>query len=311
MKLAFFGSGDFALASLDALSRAGLRPALVVTQPPRRRRRRGREEPTPVHAAADAAGLEVFAPQKINTEESLTTLRAAGADLFVVAEYGQILSRRLLAIPPQGTINVHGSLLPRWRGATPVAAAILAGDVETGVTIQQTVFELDAGPVLATRRIEIAPEDDTGTLTARLATLGGELVVDVVQAMAAGNPPAGVEQDEAQVTVCRRLGPGDAVVDWTRTAVEIERLVRAMRPRPGARTTLQRDPSLALEIRRAEAVAGAGGSGVVVEVARDHFDVAAGAGLLRVSEVVPAARRPMTARDFGNGYRLSAGERFS
>jgi methionyl-tRNA formyltransferase len=311
MRSVFLGSHGFAKECLLALLEAGLPPALVVTPPPARRRRRGAEEPTPVHEAATAAGIEVMTPEKVNAGDSLARLSAAAADLFVVAEYGQILSAELLAIPRLGTVNVHASLLPRHRGATPVAAAILAGDAETGVTIQRTVQRLDAGPILATRRVPIGPDEDAGSLTSRLARTGGELLVEVVRAFAAGTPPPGTPQDEAAATYCRRWKPEDSRIDWARTAEEIARLVRALRPEPGARAELLREPRIGLEIRRAVATDGEAAAGVVASVGRDGFDVGAGSGLVRVLEVTPAAKRPIKASDFVNGYRLAVGERFA
>jgi len=308
--LVFFGSGAFGRATLAALVAAGFLPPLVVTQPARRRRRRGKPEPTPVERLALESGCAVFAPASVNDDDALERLRATAADLFVVAEYGQILGRALLEIPPSGAINVHASLLPRHRGATPVAAAILAGDTETGITIQRVVRKLDAGPVLAARAVPVLPEDDAGSLTARLATLGGELAVEVVRAFAAGSPPPERPQDEAQVTTCRRLRPGDAWVDWTRSAIEIERFVRALRPEPGAHARLDRDPPLDLQLLQARPVDGEGVPGVLEGVERAFFDVGTGSGLLRILEVVPASRKPMTARAFLNGYRLTRGERF-
>jgi len=311
MRSVFLGSHAFAKESLLSLIRAGLGPVLVVTPPPARRRRRGAEEPTPVHAAAAEAAIEVFTPEKVNAADALARLRAVAPDLFVVAEYGQILSEELLAIPRLGTINVHASLLPRHRGATPVAAAILAGDAETGVTIQRTVLRLDAGPILATRRTPIAPEEDTGALTTRLARIGGDLLAEVVRAFAAGKPPAETAQDEATATYCRKWKPEESRIDWARPAEEIARLVRALRPEPGARARLRREPPLDLEIRRAIAAPGSASPGVVAAVARDGFDVGAGRDLVRVLELTPATSRPMDARDFVNGYRLRAGEAFA
>jgi len=310
VKVLFLGTGTFGRAMLEALLDAGFAPVLVVTQPPRRRRRRGEPEPTPVHAAASARGVAVYSPEKANDAASLERMRAAGADLFVVAEYGQILSQALLDIPPLGAINAHTSLLPRHRGATPVAAAILAGDAVTGVTIQRVVRRLDAGPILAQRTLPIAPDDTTGTLTAKLEPLGAEALVAVVASFAAGDAPDERAQDESAATTCRRLTPDDGVLDWRRPAAEIARRVRAMTPRPGARTTLDREPPLDLVVRRAAPVDGAGEPGVVVAVGGDGFDVGASPGLLRILDLVPSARRPMDGRAFVNGYRLSVGERF-
>ncbi len=302
MKLAFLGSGAFGLVSLRALLDDRFDVALVVTQPPRRRRRRAGPEPTPVHVAAEAAGIAVVTPANVNTPEALDDLRAAQAELFIVAEYGQILKQELLDIPTKGSINVHSSLLPRHRGAVPIAAAIAAGDEETGITIQRVVRKLDAGPVIAKRSVAIGARENAGELAARLAPLGGDLLVEVVRAFAAGRPPAEEEQDESQVTVCRRFVRADGDIDWTGTAVEVDRHVRAMTPKPGAHT---RWGDLGLVVRAGEPMPGSGEAGVVVS----GFDVACREGVYRVREVVPAARKPMQAADFLNGYRLTAGER--
>jgi methionyl-tRNA formyltransferase len=310
VRLAFLGSGAFGRATLAALVEAGLLPALVVTQPFRRRRRGGAPEPTPVQAFAEERRLDVFAPEDVNAPESLARLRAAGADLFVVSEYGQILRQALLDIPPLGSINVHASLLPRHRGATPVEAAILAGDAETGVTIQRVVRRLDAGPVLAARAVPLRGDEDAGSLREALAALGGALAVEVVRAFARGDAPAGTPQDDARATLCRRLAPGDLRVDWRRSAAEIERQVRALHPRPGARAALDREPPLEVHLLRAAVAGGRADPGVVAAVGADSFDVGTGGGLLRVLELAPASKRPMRAGAFRNGYRLAPGERF-
>lgn len=310
MRFLFLGSGGFARAVLRHLIDAELRPVLVVTQPPRRRRRGGALEPTPAQALAEEAGIGVFAPENINDPASLERLRAEGADLFAVAEYGQILSQALLDIPRLGAFNVHSSLLPRHRGATPVAAAILAGDRETGVTIQRVVRKLDAGPILAQWGVEIGEREDCGSLTARLADLGGALLVEVLRAIHAGAPPPEHPQAEALATRCRKLSAGDMEVDWSRTAVDVERRIRALNPDPGVRTSLLRDKPLPLRLLRAEVVEGAGAPGEVVAVGREGIDVACGTGVLRILELLPASSRPMTAAAFLNGYRVRPGERF-
>jgi len=310
VKLVFFGTAEFARESLDALLRARFEPALVVTPPPRRRRRGAAPEPTPVEFRAADAGIEIFRVEEVNHPESLARLRAVSAQLFVVAEFGQILSEALLAIPRAGAINVHASLLPRHRGATPVSAAILAGDRETGVTIQRVVKRLDAGPMLSQRAVTIGGEEDAGELFARLARLGGELLVEVVGAFAAGRPPVDVAQEEAQATVCRRFQPTDSVLDWSMSAPALALRARALSPKPGMHTHLLRDPPLALGVRGCRAVGGAGPPGEVVAVTQEYLDVGTGEGLLRLLEVLPAGRRLMSAGEFVNGWQVKRGERF-
>jgi len=310
VRIVFFGSGEFALASLVALVKAALTPVLVVTAPPRRRRRRGACEPTPVHAAAMDHGIAAITPDKVNEPFVLDQLGAVRPELFAVSDYGQILSRALLDIPKAGSINVHASLLPRHRGAAPVFAAILAGDPETGVTIQRVVRRLDAGPILAQERVPIAPEDDRGGLRARLALLGGRMLVDVAERFAAGNPPGETPQEESAATYCRRLGPEDRRMRWEENAERAARRVRALSPKPGAHTTLLGDPGLDLVILRAGAVSGSGAPGGVSSVGADAFDIGCAEGLLRVRELVLAGRRAMSARAFLNGHRLEPGDRF-
>ncbi len=315
MKLVFFGSGGvggsggFGVRALAALADAGFAPALVVTQPPRRRSRGGGEEATPVHRAALSRSLELLCAENVNAEEALARLRAAKADLFVVAEYGQLLKAPLLAIPAKGSINLHSSLLPRHRGASPVVAALLAGDRETGVSVQRVVLRLDAGPVLASRSEAIVPGDDAGTLAGRLSALGATLLVEVVAAFARGEPPPAREQDEAKATFCRRLSPEDAWIDWAGPAGRIERQVRALRPKPLAQTAWLRDAPLALKILAAEPLPGHAAAGEVVAVGDAGIDVGTGEGLLRILELLPAGSRAMTAVAFRNGYRIAPGER--
>jgi len=310
VKTIFLGSGAVAESVLKALRRAGFQPELVVTQPPRARRRRGSVEPTRVQAYAESRGIDVFAPENVNAPESLERLRGVGARLFIVAEYGQILSQEFLDIPEYGAVNVHTSLLPRHRGAAPVAAAILAGDDVTGVSIQRVVRRLDAGPVLAERREPIRADDDRGTLTARLAVLGGELAVEVVGAIADGNPPAEREQDESAATYIKRFTSADRDLDWGRPADEICRRVRAMNPKPGMRSLLLRDPPMSVQILAASPVDGSGAPGEVLGVFADALRVAAGTGAVDLRQVLPAGKRPMSGESFKNGYRVMPGERF-
>ncbi|MEE8105820.1 MAG: methionyl-tRNA formyltransferase [Planctomycetota bacterium] len=310
MKTIFLGSGAVAEAVLKALRRAGFEPELVITQPPRARRRRGSAEPTQVQVYAESHGIEVFAPENVNAPESLDRLRSAQARLYVVAEYGQILSQEFLDIPELGAVNVHTSLLPRHRGAAPVAAAILAGDEVTGVSIQKVVRRLDAGPVLAERHEPIREDDDRGSLTARLAVLGGELAAEVVGAFADGNPPAERAQDESAATYIKRFTSADREVDWSRSAEQICRSVRAMSPKPGVRTSLLRDPPMSVRVLAATHVDAEGSPGQILGVFEDALRVAAGTGAVDLRRVLPAGKRPMSGESFKNGYRVAPGERF-
>lgn len=310
MRIVFLGNGEFARACLRALVERGLAPALAVTSPPRRRRREAPPEPTPVHAEADASGIEVACPEDVHEPATMARLRAAAPDVLAVADYGRILREELLALPRLLALNVHASLLPRHRGAAPVQAAILAGDAQTGVTVQRMVERLDAGPILLQRALPIADDDDAGSLLARLAPLGGELLAEACAALAEGRAPPERPQDEAAATVCRKLRPGECDLDWSRHAVEVWRRVRACTPKPGARTWLLRETPLALGVRGARPREGEGAAGAVLRVSDEGVDVACGFGALRVAELRPENRRFMTAREFENGYRLRIGERF-
>ncbi len=240
LRIVFMGTPAFAVPSLRALlgvnSVAG-RPARVVavaTQPDRPAGRGGRIQPGPVKLAALEAGLPVLQPRRLRRPESVAELRAFAPDLIVVAAYAQILSSEVLAMPAYGCLNVHASLLPRWRGASPIAAAILAGDATTGVTIMQMEAGLDTGPILSQREEPIRADDSTGTLSERLAALGAGLLVETLDPWIGGtlSPHA---QDDAQATLTRPLRREDGLIDWaTRSAVEVERMARAYDPWPGA-----------------------------------------------------------------------------
>jgi len=310
VRIVFLGTGEFARASLRALVGASLRPALVVTPPPRRRARDAPPEPTAVHAEADAAGLIVLTPEDVHEPATLARIAASAPDLLVVADYGKILQPTLLSLPRFGAFNVHASLLPRHRGATPIQAAILAGDAETGVTIQRMVKRLDAGPILAQRAIPISDDDDAGSLLARLAPLGGDLVAEVCRELAAGRLPPERVQDESASSRSRRLDAEACTIDWSAPAADVWRRVRACSPKPGARTWLLREEAMPLGVRATRPAEGEGAAGQVVDLPGDAIAVACGRGVLLVSEVRPESRRFLTAREFLNGYRLRIGERF-
>jgi methionyl-tRNA formyltransferase len=236
MRIVFFGSPAFALPSLEALLGTDHEVVAVVTQPDRPAGRGHAETPPPVKVIASEHGLRVLQPDRVSDDEPVQTLQGLEADVFVVAAYGQILRRRVLDLPKRGCLNVHASLLPRHRGASPVAAAILAGDAVTGVSIMEMVRALDAGPVVATVDEPILPSDTAGTLEARLAVAGARRLVEVLDGWASGRVHA-VPQDESLATYAPQIRRADAQIDWSRPAVEVWRAVRAYNPWPIAHTT--------------------------------------------------------------------------
>jgi methionyl-tRNA formyltransferase len=313
-----FGTGDFAAPTFHALLESGHAVVALVTQPPRPSPGRRGPPRNLLRELAVDRGLPVIQPEKINTPESLAQLRQYAADLFVVAAYGQILSRELLAIPARGSINVHSSLLPKYRGAAPISAAILSGDVETGVTVQQVVFKLDAGPILGMVRTPISPTETTGELEERLSRLGATLAVDVVNRIAAGTAVA-VPQDESAATYVGKLKKADGEMDWTRSAVALERQVRGMQPWPMAWTLFHKGdkPPQRVLVIQAAPVRDTGPNpstdstpGTVVASPRGRLLVQTGDGLLEILKVQPEAKRTLTAAEFVNGYRATAGDRF-
>jgi len=236
LKIVFAGTAEFAVPSLRALHRAGHEIALVITQPDRPANRMKLTAP-PVKVAAEELGLEVYQPARIRDPEAVETIRRLGADLLVVVAYGQIIPRSVLSIPKHGAVNVHASLLPRHRGAAPVAGAILAGDAETGVTIMRMDEQLDHGPILASRATAIAAGEDAVALTRRLAEIGSQLLLETADRI---DEVKGVEQEHAQATIAPRLSREDGELEWTASASEIDRRVRALQPWPGVTLPTQK-----------------------------------------------------------------------
>ena len=244
MRIVMMGTGTFAEPTFEALVAAFRKDVVgLVTQPERdsgNKRGSTRQTGKGMANIAQAAGVPVAQPESINTPEGLDQLRAMRPDLLVVAAYGQILSKDVLAIPTRGTINVHASLLPKYRGAAPVAYAILNGEKQTGVTIIKVTPGLDSGDMILQEAIDILPEDTTGTLEARLAQLGAKLAVEAVRKYRAGGPVEGVKQDPALVTKAPKIRKEFGLIDWTKPAETIERFVRAVQPWPTAYTFLHR-----------------------------------------------------------------------
>jgi methionyl-tRNA formyltransferase len=300
MRVVFCGTADFAVPSLRAV--ADEHDVVAVITQPDRPGARGRPAPRPVADAALLMQLPVLRPERIRSPESVEEILALRPDALVVAAYGQIIPAALLDGPPRGGVNVHGSLLPRWRGAAPVAAAILAGDPRTGVSIMRMDAGLDTGPVYATREIPIAATDTTPLLAARLAEHGAGLLTEVLDALAAGTAVA-TPQDDAQATHAPRLRRDDGVIEWSAaSAVEVDRRVRALQPWPGVTAPLGGQRVRLLAGSPGEAVDGIPEPGAVVTVG-EEADVVTADGVYRVAYVQPPGGRPMSAAAYLRGRR--------
>jgi len=316
MRIVFFGSPEFALPSLDALLESRHEVVAVVSQPDRPAGRGHAATPPPVKSAALSHRLQVLQPEQVSDPDSVEAIRALAPDAFVVAAYGQILRQRLLDVPPRGILNVHASLLPRWRGASPVAAAILAGDELTGVTLMQMVRALDAGPVLARVEVPISPHDTAGTLEPRLAQAGARLLGETLDAWLSGELQA-EPQDESLVTYAPQIKRADALLDWSLPAVGLWRQVRAYNPWPVAFTRWQGEE---LRILEAWPVGLASGKapGTVLPLAplppdaasdEETFSVQAGRGALAIRRLQRPGRRAVSGAEFLRGQRDLVGSR--
>jgi methionyl-tRNA formyltransferase len=301
MKIVFAGTPDFAARALEALLAAGHEVALVLTQPDRPAGRGMALQASSVKKVALAHGIPVSQPERLKdpaTHEPLRAACAAGAELMVVAAYGLILPQAVLDVPPRGCINIHASLLPRWRGAAPIQRAIEAGDAQTGITIMHMEAGLDTGPMLLSRAISIDPQDSTGSLHDRLARLGGELVVEALDRFDKLVPEA---QPEAGVTYASKIDKAEAKLDWNQTADVLARKVRAFDPFPGAVVTLAGEP---VKAWRGVAESGNGRPGQVLAVDAGRILVACGEGALRITELQKPGGRRVGVADFLNGSTL-------
>jgi len=309
LRVVFFGTPEFAVPTLDALVASRHTVAAVVTQPDKPRGRGQKTSHAPVKARALAAGIPVLQPDRLKDPAFLDNLTALGADLGVVSAYGKILTDAVLAIPRLGLINVHASVLPRYRGAAPVHRAIIAGERETGVTIMRVVKALDAGPMLATVSRAIGPDETSVDVERDLARLGAPLLVSIADALAAGRARE-QPQDEAAATYAHRLAKTDGVIDWSWPAHRVHDLVRALHPWPHAFTFLGGHRFIVIRSSAGDAT-GSALPGTILEAKADTLAVAAGAGALRILEIQAEGKRPMTARDFLAGHRLAPGDRFT
>lgn len=316
LRIVVMGTGPFAVPMFAALQESPHDIVAVVTRPDHAPPGR-RPPPNPMRAAATAAGLPILDPERVNDPAAVAAVAALRPDLFVVCDYGQILSRELLAIPPLGGINLHGSLLPRHRGAAPVQWAILAGDAATGVSVIHMTPGLDAGNVIVAAATPIGSRETAAELERRLANLGRGPVVEAIarlQEAAAAGRPVGVPQDPSAVTRAPRITKADGIVDWTHDAARIERLRRALDPWPRATTFFERADGarqrLVLEDVAVAASPVTAAPGTVLVAAGDRLVVACGGGTaLEIMRLVPEGRRSMSAAEFLRGSPLREGTR--
>ncbi len=311
MRILFLGTPEFAVPSLAALIEAGHDVACVVTQPDRPSGRRRRLAASPAKRFAAERGLALRQSDDVNEEEFLDGLAEMQPELVVVAAFGQKLGVRFLRLPRCGCINVHASLLPRHRGAAPIAHAILAGDSETGVTIMQMAETMDTGDILVQEAVPIGPSETTGELTARLAKLGARLLLDAIGQIAGGWAQA-VPHDQAQATRAPAFHKNDGLIDWSRPAAYLDRFVRAMTPWPGAFTFCSPQGKAPLRLVICEAVPddatpAEAPPGSILAAEGEQLSVQTGDGILHVLRLQPAGKRPMSAADFLRGHSLPTG----
>jgi methionyl-tRNA formyltransferase len=323
LRIVFFGTPDFAVPTLRALLDSPADVVAVVSQPDRPRGRGQRTAATPTKELAVLRGVPVLQPARLRAEEFLSAIAALRPDLGVVAAYGRILPDALLAIPRLGLINVHGSLLPKYRGAAPVHRAVIAGEAVTGISIMRVVQELDAGPVLAMRSRPIGPDDTSAEVERDLAELGASLLMSVLEAVARGEIVE-TPQDDAQATYAPKIQKTEGPIDWSLPAARIHNLVRGLQPWPLASTTiagvrclihrtavpLPQPPNP--ESRIPDPGRRSPPGGTVVHASGDTLAVVAGDGLpIELLGIQPEGRRVMTAREFLSGHRVGPGDRLT
>jgi methionyl-tRNA formyltransferase len=304
MKLIFAGTPEFAAQALTAIIAAGHEVALVLTQPDRPAGRGMTLQPSAVKKVALEHGIEVFQPLDAEGCRGAGEDCCAGAEVMVVAAYGLILPQLVLDLPRLGCLNIHASLLPRWRGAAPIQRALLAGDKETGVCIMQMEAGLDTGPVLLRAAFDIAADDTTASLHDKLAALGAQLIVDALGRLPL---PAEVQPGEG-VTYAHKIEKLEAAIDWSKTAAELDRHIRAFNPFPGAQAVFA---GQTVKLWAARPVDGVGEKGSILAVDRKNIVIACGQGALAVSELQKAGGKRLPVQQFLAGHPLKVGDRFT
>jgi methionyl-tRNA formyltransferase len=321
LRLLIMGTGPFAVPTFRALLKSQYSILALVTRPDRPVHSREKVPVNPMRTVAEESGLDVFAPESINSPEAHAWLGEKSADLFVVCDYGQILSRETLALSRLGGINLHASLLPKYRGAAPINWAIYHGEIETGVTVIHMTPQLDAGPSLVQRSTAIAPDETAPQLEARLAQLGVNAVLEAIALLAAGASGASVVQDQAAATKAPRLKKQDGLIDWSRSAAQIYNQIRAFQPWPKSYTFLKPEdsPEMRLIVESAQLLDAETASsidvsrqapGEIISAQGDHLIVRCGQGTLRILTLQPSGKRLMSAAEFLCGHPLRAGQMF-
>ena len=315
MRLLMMGTGPFAVPTFESLLDSEHEVVALVTRPVPPARGRRKTPPNPMRDVAEARALPILAPDSVNTDAARQELAIWNPELFVVCDFGQILSSATLAVAPLGGLNLHGSLLPKYRGAAPINWALYHGEAETGVTVIHMTPKLDGGPSLARDAVRIRPDEDAAELEQRLATLGVKTVRRALQQLATWDrqSPIGVIQDGSQATKAPRLKKTDGVIDWTRAASELRNQVRAFKPWPSSYTVWHRREGAPLRlildrVSIAEPDGSSGAPGEIVRVGKRELVVATGDRLLAIDRLQPAGKRPMEVGEFLRGHRIEPGE---
>lgn len=305
MKVVFMGTPDFAVGTLEAIMEAGHEVVLVVTQPDKPKGRSGALQFPPVKECAVAHGIEVFQPTKIRLEENVEFLRKYEADIFVVAAFGQILPKSILDMPKYGCINVHASLLPKYRGAAPIQWAVINGDPVTGVTIQQMDIGVDTGDIIVAQELAISEDETGGGLFDKLAVVGAEACLEAMEQIANGTATR-TPQNHEEATHVSMISKEFGIIDWNKSAVEIERLIRGLNPWPSAYTKLD---GKTFKIWKASVKAENTDAkpGCVCKVAKSSLEVQTGDGVLSLEEVQLEGKKRMEADAFLRGYQVEEG----
>ena len=304
MKIIFMGTPDFAAASLEALIASRHEIQAVVTQPDKPKGRKGELTPSPVKVIAKREGIKVYQPLKVRDEEFVKTLRAYNPDVMVVVAFGQIIPLSILKMPKYGCVNIHGSLLPKYRGAAPIQWAVLDGEKETGITTILMDEGIDTGDILLKKTIQIDTDETSGSLFDKLMALGAETILETLDELEKGNLTP-TKQGESPTAYAKMLTKAMGLIDFTKSAKELDCFVRGMDPWPSAYTLLS---GKTLKLWKVRAVDGSGKAGSVIEIGKESFTIACGEGAIEVIEVQLEGKKRMSAGDFLKGSTLNIGQ---